>query len=97
MTGKEAILEYLKTHKSFCAPDVAKEYSISQTGINQAASILFREGVLVADGRVWRTVYYRMSTDAEREGRVSTNMIFRECRQSPAMRRVLAFYERTTA
>ncbi len=23
MTGKEAILHYLKTHRTFCAPDVA--------------------------------------------------------------------------
>ncbi|EOZ1957887.1 protein ren, partial [Escherichia coli] len=23
MTGKEAIIHYLETHKSFCAPDVA--------------------------------------------------------------------------
>lgn len=92
MTGKEAILEYLKTHKSFCAPDVAKAYSVSQTGINQAANILFREGLLVTDGRVWRNVYYRLATDAEREGLVSTNMIFKECRNSEAMKRVLSVY-----
>lgn len=92
MTGKEAILQYLKTHKSFCAPDVAKAYSVSQTGINQAANILFREGVLVTDGRVWRNVYYRLATGAEREGMVSTNMIFKECRNSEAMKRVLSVY-----
>ncbi|HEA0846219.1 TPA: DUF977 family protein, partial [Escherichia coli] len=28
----------------------------------------------------------------EREGKVSTNLIFKECRQSAAMKRVLAFY-----
>ncbi|ECJ2445963.1 protein ren [Salmonella enterica subsp. diarizonae] len=92
MTGKQAILQYLKTHKSFCAPDVAKAYGVSQTGVNQAASILFREGVLVTEGRVWRNVYYRMATDAEREGLISTNMIFKECRNSEAMKRVLSVY-----
>lgn len=35
---------------------------------------------------------YRFATREEREGKVSTNLIFKECRQSAAMKRVLAVY-----
>lgn len=62
------------------------------TSINQAAAKMARTGILVIDGKVWRTVYYRFATREEREGKVSTNLIFKECRQSAAMKRVLAFY-----
>ncbi|EJY0876153.1 protein ren, partial [Escherichia coli O157:H7] len=44
----------------------------------------------------WRTVYYRFATREEREGKVSTNLIFKECRQSAAMKRVLRVYKRTS-
>lgn len=94
MTGKQAILDYLKTHKNFCAPDVSAASGATMTSINQAANIMFHAGVIVPDGRVWRTVYYRYSTEAEREGLVSTNGIFQECKNSAAMQRVLAFYGR---
>ncbi len=97
MTGKEAIFHYLETHKSFCAPDIAEATGVSQTSINQAASILAKEGRLVVTGRVWRTVHYRLTTDDEKAGRVSTNRIFSECRNSEAMKRVLAVYGRTQA
>ncbi|MCU7306960.1 protein ren, partial [Escherichia albertii] len=51
-----------------------------------------RAGLLVIEGKVWRTVYYRFATREEREGKVSTNLIFKECRQSAVMKRVLAVY-----
>ena len=38
MTGKEAIIHYLETHKSFCAPDVAATTGVTLTSINQAAA-----------------------------------------------------------
>lgn len=97
MTAREAILEYLKTHKVFTSADIAKIHGSTQSRINQIASELFREGVIAVDSRVWRTVYYRLATDDEKSGRVSTNLIFQECRQSDAMRRVLAVYGRATA
>ena len=31
MTGKEAIIHYLETHKSFCAPDVAVTTGVTLT------------------------------------------------------------------
>ncbi|WP_413229242.1 hypothetical protein [Escherichia coli] len=36
--------------------------------------------------------HYRFATREEREGKMSTNLIFKECRQSAAMKRVLAVY-----
>ena len=94
MTGKEAIFEYLKTHHSFCAPDVSAGTGLSLTSISQAANVMAKEGILVVEGKVWRTVYYRLSTQDERTGRKSTNRIFQECKQSAAMQRVLAVYGR---
>ncbi|EOU5790611.1 protein ren, partial [Escherichia coli] len=38
MTGKEAIIHYLGTHNSFCAPDVAALTGATVTSINQAAA-----------------------------------------------------------
>ncbi|ARA36133.1 MarR family transcriptional regulator [Escherichia coli] len=55
MTGKEAIIHYLETHKSFCAPDVAATTGMTLTSINQAAAKMARAGILVIDGKVWRT------------------------------------------
>ena len=68
MTGKEAIIHYLGTHKSFCAQDVAAVTGATVTSINQAAAKMARAGILVVDGKVWRTVYYRFATREEREG-----------------------------
>ena len=62
MTGKDAILNYLKTHKTCSSPDVAAASGMTHTCINQAANILAKQGVLVAEARVWRTVYYRLAT-----------------------------------
>ena len=55
MTGKEVIIHYLETHKSFCAPDVAATTGVTLTSINQAAAKMARAGILVIDGKVWRT------------------------------------------
>ncbi len=55
MTGKEAIIHYLGTHKSFCAQDVSAVTGATVTSINQAAAKMARAGILVIDGKVWRT------------------------------------------
>lgn len=91
MTGKEAIIHYPGRIRA-CAQDVAAVTGATVTSINQAAAKMARAGILVVDGKVWRTVYYRFATVEEREGKVSTNLIFKECRQSAAMKRVLAVY-----
>ena len=71
MTGKEAIIHYLGTHNSFCAPDVAALTGATVTSINQAAAKMARAGLLVIEGKVWRTVYYRFATREEREGKMT--------------------------
>ena len=55
MTGKEAIIHYLETHKCYCAPEVAATTGVTLTSINQAAAKMARAGILVIDGKVWRT------------------------------------------
>lgn len=45
MTGKEAIIHYLETHKSFCAPDVAATTGVTLTSINKAAAKMTRAGI----------------------------------------------------
>lgn len=97
MTGKKAIFEYLKTHSIFCAPDVANAFGMTTASVTQAANILAKEGSLTVSGKVWRTVYYRLTTQDEKEGRKSTNLIFQECRNSDVTKRMLAFYGRTQA
>ncbi|EIZ8938092.1 protein ren [Salmonella enterica] len=92
MTARQAILEYLKTHRSFTSADITKITGTTQSCINHAAAALFREGVIVVESKLWRTVYYRLATDDEKSDRVSTNLIFQECRQSEAMKRVLSIY-----
>ncbi len=52
MTGKDAILNYLKTHKTCSSPDVAEASGMSHSCINQAANILAKQGVLVAVAKV---------------------------------------------
>lgn len=52
MTGKEAIIHYLGTHNSFCAPDVAALTGATVTSINQAAAKMARAGLLVIEGKV---------------------------------------------
>ena len=47
MTGKEAIIHYLGTHKSFCAQDVAAVTGATVTSINQAVAKMARAGILV--------------------------------------------------
>lgn len=97
MTAKQAILHYLRTHRTFSAADVAAACKISQTGVNQAARILEKQGVVVVDSKEWRAVHYRLITRDEQSGKRSTNLIFQECRQSEVMKRVLAFYGRVLA
>lgn len=42
-----------------------------------------RAGLLVIEGKVWRTVYYRFATKEEREGKMSTNLILRSVARVP--------------
>ncbi|EBV6220897.1 protein ren [Salmonella enterica] len=99
MKGKQAILRYLETHRTFTAKDVAAECGMTINCITKNAIELERASRLVRISKVWRTVTYRLATPEEQAGTVrsSTNGIFNECRNSAAMQRVLAFYGRASA
>ncbi|HBQ2427554.1 TPA: protein ren [Klebsiella aerogenes] len=99
MKGKQAILRYLETHRTFTAKDVATECGMTINCITKNAIELERANKLVRLSKVWRTVTYRMASPEEQAGtaRSCTNQIFNECRQSPVMKRILAVYGRVQA
>ncbi|EQC3016967.1 protein ren [Citrobacter freundii] len=99
MKGKQAILRYLETHRTFTAKDVATECGMTINCITKNALELEKVNKLVRISKVWRTVTYRLATPEEQSGtaRSCTNGIFNECRNSAAMKRVLAFYGRASA
>ncbi|MEC5591561.1 protein ren [Citrobacter freundii] len=99
MKGKQAILRYLETHLTFTAKDVAAECGMTINCITKNALELEKVNKLVRISKVWRTVTYRLATPEEQAGtaRSCTNGIFNECRNSAAMKRVLAFYGRASA
>ncbi|HCL6635270.1 MAG: protein ren [Citrobacter freundii] len=99
MKGKQAILRYLETHRTFTAKDVATECGMTINCITKNALELEKVNKLVRISKVWRTVTYRLATPEEQSGtaRSCTNGIFNECRNSAAMKRILAFYGRASA
>ncbi|MGI3453258.1 protein ren [Citrobacter arsenatis] len=99
MKGKQAILRYLETHRTFTAKDVAAECGMTINCITKNALELEKIRKIVRVSKIWRTVTYRLATQEEQAGtvRCSTNGIFNECRNSAAMQRVLAFYGRASA
>ncbi|EMK2610031.1 protein ren [Citrobacter freundii] len=99
MKGKQAILRYLETHRTFTAKGVAAECGMTINCITKNALELEKVNKLVRISKVWRTVTYRLATPEEQSGtaRSCTNGIFNECRNSAAMKRILAFYGRASA
>ena len=91
MKGKQAILRYLETHRTFTAKDVATECGMTINCITKNALDLERARKIVRVSKVWRTVTYRLATPEEQDGtaRSCTNGIFQECRQSPAMKQII--------
>ncbi|POP46900.1 protein ren [Superficieibacter electus] len=96
MRGKQAILRYLTTHHTFSPAQVARESGLTVNCIATVARGLAQEGVLILESKVWRSVTYRLATDAERRngGCDGINTIFADCRKSDAMKRVLSVYGR---
>jgi hypothetical protein len=96
MKGKQAILRYLETHRTFTAKDVATECGMTINCITKNAIDLERARKIVRVSKVWRTVTYRLATPEEQAGTASrcTNGIFQECRNSAAMKRVLIVWGR---
>ncbi|HCR0764361.1 protein ren, partial [Enterobacter hormaechei] len=96
MTGKQAIFNYLKTHKTFTSKGVSAASGLTINCITKNAIDLESERKLVRISKVWRTVTYRLATPEEQGGtaRSCTNGIFQECRNSAAMKRVLMVWVR---
>jgi hypothetical protein len=65
MKGKQAILRYLETHRTFTAKDVATECGMTINCITKNASIWSRARKIVRVSKVWRTVTYRLATPEE--------------------------------
>ncbi|WP_220711539.1 protein ren [Citrobacter freundii] len=99
MTGKQAILNYLKTHRTFNSKEVAETFSLSVSCITKNAIDMENKRLITRIGKVWRTVTYRLATPEEQDGTAlsCTNGIFYECRNSAAMKRVLSVYGRVGA
>ncbi|WP_414149145.1 protein ren [Enterobacter sp. BNK-14] len=96
MKGKQAILRYLETHRTFTAKEVAAECGMTINCITKNAIDLEKTGKIVRVSKVWRTVNYRLATPEEQAGtaRSCTNGIFKEFRNSAAMKRVLMVWGR---
>lgn len=96
MKGKQAILRYLETHRTFTAKDVAAECGMTINCITKNTLELEKVNKLVRISKVWRTVTYRLATPEEQSvtARSCTNGIFNECRNSAAMKRVLMVWGR---
>lgn len=56
MKGKQAILRYLETHRTFTAKDVAAECGMTINCITKNALELEKVNKLVRISKVWRTV-----------------------------------------
>ena len=56
MKGKQAILRYLETHRTFTAKDVATECGMTINCITKNALELERARKIVRVSKVWRTV-----------------------------------------
>lgn len=96
MKGKQAILRYLETHRTFTAKEVAAECGMTINCITKNAIDLEKSRKIIRVSKVWRTVTYRLATPEEQAGtaRSCTNGIFQECRNSPAMKRILMVWGR---
>ncbi len=68
MKGKQAILRYLETHRTFTAKDVATECGMTINCITKNAIDLERARKIVRVSKVWRMVTYRMATPEEQAG-----------------------------
>lgn len=68
MKGKQAILRYLETHRTFTAKDVASECGMTINCITKNALELEKIRKIVRVSKVWRTVTYLLATPEEQAG-----------------------------
>lgn len=65
MKGKQAILRYLETHRTFTAKDVATECGMTINCITKNAIDLERARKIVRVSKVWRTVTIERGRSSE--------------------------------
>ena len=84
MKGKQAILRYLETHRTFTAKDVATECGMTINCITKNAIDLEKSRKIIRVSKVWRTVTYRLATPEEQDGtaRSCTTEYFRSAATS---------------
>lgn len=75
MKGKQAILRYLETHRTFTAKDVATECGMTINCITKNAIDLERARKIVRVSKVWRTVTYRLATPEEQAGTARSSLM----------------------
>ncbi|UXY09007.1 protein ren [Kosakonia sp. ML.JS2a] len=93
MTGREAILEYLKTHDDFSPMEVVKTCGFTLNCISTNARKMVDGKELYVSSRKWRTIRYKARKS---EGKPEDEYdIFSQCKASPVMKRMLAFYGRS--
>ena len=97
MTGKEAIEWYLDEYGFFTSELVCAATGVSRAKVSAASMEMRANGEIVLKERNWRTMIYVATEDDEGQpiNRDGENVIFDECRNSPAMRRVLSVYGRS--
>ncbi|MCD9775847.1 protein ren [Klebsiella variicola subsp. variicola] len=87
MTSREAIKLYLKKHDKFRNDQVAAAFGLTREAIARTAREMARAGDLVIEWYDKKRIVYRKQRVSKPA--TSTNDIFAQCRQSPAMQRVL--------
>lgn len=94
MTGREAIEQYLKTHINFKPEQVATVYGLGRETIALAARRMVDDGSLAFIGYDNRCRVYSAAGAALPQ--LGKNEIFKECRESGAMQRILCVFGRIT-
>lgn len=100
MTGRQAIMLWMKNHSTFRTKEVADAMNAERSIVTSAAQRMTREGETVVIHRKWPDNTYRLTTDEERAKfgpLTGINVICAECRNSPVMKRILTVYGRASA
>lgn len=91
------IIATLATEGSLGASQIAAVIGVPYRQISSAVSTLVNNGELKHRGPAGARVYSLATRNKKIRPPSSVNVIFQECRQSPAMQRVLAVYGRASA
>lgn len=97
-TFPELIASLLSDGRRMSGAQIANGLNLTYQQVSSAISAMVKDGELAFTGRTGHRIYHLSGLKRKAAvKRQSVNVICQECRQSPAMRRVLAFYGRTTA